>query len=105
MLRWIPIVGRMSIRDYFRLILAFAILITEPFFRFLFWVWPAGWSKKRYSQQKLKCNTSDLVEAFGYKCEDHFVQTKDGYILGVQRITAPAGTAGDNRQVNTCLFI
>lgn len=31
----------------------------------------------------------DLVRSAGYPCEDHEVETKDGYLLGVQRIPAP----------------
>ncbi|KAJ4830354.1 hypothetical protein Tsubulata_031791 [Turnera subulata] len=38
------------------------------------------------------CKT--IVEPFGYTCEEHTVTTKDGFILGMQRI--PAGKSGGN---------
>jgi len=33
----------------------------------------------------------ELIHSFGYKAEEHYVQTKDGYILGVHRIPPKEG--------------
>lgn len=89
MLRWIPIVGRMDFRDYLRLILAFSILITEPIFRFFVRLLPDVFTKGYDKCHGMKSTTTDSVECCGFKCQDHFVTTKDGYILGIHRITDP----------------
>jgi len=35
---------------------------------------------------RLNMNFMELAHHYGYKCEEHYVHTKDGYILGVHRI-------------------
>ena len=95
MLRWIPILGRMSIRDYFRLILAYVILITEPIFRFVVRLLPKAFTSGFDKHHGLKSNTAEFVESCGFKCQDHFVTTKDGYVLGIHRIIDPSIDAPD----------
>jgi lysosomal acid lipase/cholesteryl ester hydrolase len=89
MLRYVPIVGRMDFRDYLRLVITFIILITEPIFRFFVRLLPDICTRKSKDDQKfsMKSSTADFIESCGFKCSDHFVTTKDGYILGIHRIT------------------
>lgn len=94
--------------DYFRLFLAFTILIFEPLFRFAFKILPLGKllgyvqervngkqepSKTVSTIQHLK-NTGDFIAFRGFPFEPHFVTTEDGYILGLHRI--PAVKRGDH---------
>ncbi|XP_022148777.1 triacylglycerol lipase 1-like isoform X2 [Momordica charantia] len=41
------------------------------------------------SEQKTLC--SQLVEPAGYPCEEHKIQTKDGFLLGLQRVSSYDG--------------
>ncbi|XP_041364368.1 gastric triacylglycerol lipase-like [Gigantopelta aegis] len=43
-------------------------------------------------------NSTQLITSKGYPCENHYVETKDGFILNMQRI--PHGRTGTNQKVN-----
>ena len=107
MLASIPVIGRLRVRDYARLALAFAILVLEPLFRFLFnfipirhlleaiqsrLLRPASVAKSEPGTKKIERmlhgfkNTKEFVEFWGFPFEEHFVTTRDGYILALHRI-------------------
>ncbi|KAE9447158.1 hypothetical protein C3L33_20952, partial [Rhododendron williamsianum] len=39
----------------------------------------------------------DLIQRFDYPCSDHKVQTKDGYVLGLHRVSSVAGMLREQR--------
>ncbi|KAJ1340081.1 hypothetical protein BSLG_005292 [Batrachochytrium salamandrivorans] len=108
---YIPVLGRMSLGDYMRLIFAFFILIAEPVLRFIFWALPLRWladfvrSKltheppatipflasqvvdQRTEKHLLTLSTTeDFVSHWEFPFQTHYVTTKDGYILTLHRI-------------------
>lgn len=112
----IPILGRLSLSDYLRIILAFAFLICEPILRIVFAILPLTWASEKVSKQLgksfgptseikelnkngtfqdldndkeafLKLHTTEqLVQHRGLPFQTHYVTTKDGYILALHRI-------------------
>lgn len=64
---------------------------------------PAPWytsreedPKHNYVDPNWDRTTSEYIEAKGYRAEDHFVTTPDGYILGLHRIPAQSDGADNN---------
>ncbi|XP_043713736.1 triacylglycerol lipase 1 [Telopea speciosissima] len=49
---------------------------------------PEQWNLRR-SQSEGLC--AQLIQPSGYPCSEHTVQTKDGYVLALQRVSAQAG--------------
>jgi len=47
-----------------------------------------GWARhlKKYAEEDVKRNTTELIRSKGYPCEEYNVVTEDGFILGLQRI-------------------
>ncbi|TPX37502.1 hypothetical protein SmJEL517_g00727 [Synchytrium microbalum] len=113
---YIPVLGRLTIADYVRIALAFTFLITEPFIRLFFFLFPVAnvmnWLRKWFPQQPPDGSTpidylqtsEDFVRYWGFPFEPHYVTTKDGYIICLHRI--PHGrdslhsTNGSPRRLN-----
>ncbi|KAF1848801.1 alpha/beta-hydrolase, partial [Cucurbitaria berberidis CBS 394.84] len=108
----IPFLSRLHIREYFALVLSIFLIALESFIAVITLALPSpiinlcyrltrrlfnhlsSPSSKR-SRQKKKgvwssiANASDfteLCELYGYYCEEHVVQTGDGYLLGLHRL-------------------
>jgi lysosomal acid lipase/cholesteryl ester hydrolase len=108
----IPFLGRLHPYEYLALVLSFALLILEtfvrtvtlllptPIIRFLYRISRNAFNSlsspySRRARQKKKAVSSpiaqasdftELVELYGYSAEEHVVQTKDGYLLGLHRL-------------------
>ncbi len=121
----IPIVGRLRLRDYIRLCLAFLILVFEPLLRTVSrllplrrlqtFLTPTSKSLAKDEAESLQNieererlakteslfhglkNTEDFADFWGFACETHYVTTADGYILGLHRIPRAPGDS-DNGQ-------
>ncbi|KAL5117026.1 cholesterol esterase [Pleosporales sp. CAS-2024a] len=116
----IPFLSRLHIREYVALVLSIVLIVLESFIAVItlalptpvinlcyrltrrIWEQLSSPSSKR-SRQKNKdvwsaiANASDfteLCELYGYYCEEHIVQTGDGYLLGLHRLGWKAGEEG-----------
>jgi hypothetical protein len=69
----IPILGRLSLSDYTRLVFAFLFLLLEPILRILFAILPLRWVVDRIRKQ--------LSTLFGPLTEPNEEQKKLGWIL------------------------
>ncbi|KAJ3296616.1 hypothetical protein HK104_001442 [Borealophlyctis nickersoniae] len=101
---YIPVLGRLSLLDYFRLFFAFTLLFFEAVFRVIFAIFPplrwlanllvgTGYARKTKQQNPAVerslenlHNTEDFVRYWGYPFQHHYTTTKDGYILALHRI-------------------
>ncbi|OAL51601.1 alpha/beta-hydrolase [Pyrenochaeta sp. DS3sAY3a] len=108
----IPFLSRLHIREYFALLLSIILIILESFIAVITLALPtpiinfcyrltrrlfnhlSSPSSKRSRQKKKGVSTSianasdftELCELYGYYCEEHIVQTGDGYLLGLHRL-------------------
>ncbi|KAF1938745.1 alpha/beta-hydrolase [Clathrospora elynae] len=108
----IPFVSRLHIREYIALLLSICLIGLESFIAVITLALPTpiinfcyrltrrifnqlSSAASRRSRQKEKgvwssiANASDfteLCELYGYYCEEHIVQTGDGYLLGLHRL-------------------
>ncbi|KAK5170274.1 cholesterol esterase [Saxophila tyrrhenica] len=108
----IPFLGRLHPYEYLALLLSFVLLILETFIRTITLLLPTPIIRflyrasrnafnslsspySRRARQKNKGVSSpiaqasdftELVELYGYTAEEHVVQTKDGYLLGLHRL-------------------
>ncbi|ETS74043.1 hypothetical protein PFICI_13909 [Pestalotiopsis fici W106-1] len=108
----VPFIGRLNPAEYIALVGSFILVGLEAIIRILTLALPSsllqlfyGASRRLFNQftspQQKKAqerrksistsirNASDFVDlcaAFGYTAEEHVVQTKDGYLLGVHRL-------------------
>ncbi|KAK6335895.1 cholesterol esterase [Orbilia blumenaviensis] len=109
----VPLVGRLYFREYIALVLSFFLLTIEFLARIITLALPAPIINFLYSRSralfkllpstketdKIKKSSSEIVkkirdadgfvemcEIWGYEAEEHIVQTKDGYLLGLHRI-------------------
>jgi lysosomal acid lipase/cholesteryl ester hydrolase len=108
----IPFLSRLHVREYFALVLSIILIGLESFIAVITLALPTPiinlcyrltrhiWNKlssqsSKRSRQKKKAvwsaiaNASDfteLCELYGYYCEEHIVQTGDGYLLGLHRL-------------------
>ncbi|KAH7081448.1 Alpha/Beta hydrolase protein [Paraphoma chrysanthemicola] len=116
----IPFLSRLHIREYVALVLSIILIGLESFIAVItlalptpiinlcyrltrrIWNQLSSPSSKR-SRQKKKgvssaiANASDfteLCELYGYYCEEHIVQTGDGYLLGLHRLGWRNGEEG-----------
>lgn len=116
----IPFLSRLHIREYVALLLSIVLIGLESFIAVItlalptpiinlcyrltrrIWNQLSSPSSKR-SREKKKgvwsaiANASDfteLCELYGYYCEEHIVQTGDGYLLGVHRLGWKPGEEG-----------
>jgi lysosomal acid lipase/cholesteryl ester hydrolase len=116
----IPFLSRLHIREYFALLLSIFLIGLESFIAVITLALPTPvinlcyrltrhlWNKlssqssKRSRETKKGvwtaiANASDfteLCELYGYYCEEHIVQTGDGYLLGLHRLGWKAGEEG-----------
>ncbi|KAK3298388.1 Alpha/Beta hydrolase protein, partial [Chaetomium fimeti] len=108
----VPFLGRLNITEYVALVGSFLLVGLEAFVRIFTLALPssllelcygvsrrlfnrlASPAQKRAERRRKSISTSirnasdfvDLCAAFGYTAEEHVVQTKDGYLLGLHRL-------------------
>jgi lysosomal acid lipase/cholesteryl ester hydrolase len=116
----IPFLSRLHIREYVALVLSIILIGLESLIAVItlalptpiinlcyrltrrIWNQLSSPSSKRSRQRKKGvwsaiANASDfteLCELYGYYCEEHIVQTGDGYLLGLHRLGWKAGEEG-----------
>jgi len=116
----IPFLSRLHLREYLALFLSINLIILESFIAVITLALPTpiinlcyrltrrlfnylSSPSSRRSRQKKKgvwtaiANASDfteLCELYGYYCEEHIVQTGDGYLLGLHRLGWRSGEEG-----------
>ncbi|KAJ4298619.1 cholesterol esterase [Collariella sp. IMI 366227] len=76
----VPFLGRLNVTEYVALIGSFLLVGLEAFIRLFTLLLPISTSIRNAS------DFVDLCAAFGYTAEEHIVQTKDGYLLGLHRL-------------------
>ncbi|KAL7621352.1 cholesterol esterase [Parahypoxylon ruwenzoriense] len=108
----LPFLGRLNITEYVALVGSFFLVSLEAIIRVLTLALPSSLlnlfyrasrrlfnrltspAQKRAEQRRKSISTSirnasdfvDLCAMFGYTAEEHVVQTKDGYLLGIHRL-------------------
>ncbi|KAI0138208.1 alpha/beta-hydrolase [Hypoxylon sp. NC0597] len=108
----LPFLGRLDIAEYFALVGSFLLVGLEALIRVLTLALPSSLlnlfyrasrrlfnrlttpAQKRAEQRRKSISTSirnasdfvDLCAMFGYTAEEHVLQTKDGYLLGIHRL-------------------
>ncbi|KAI1101501.1 alpha/beta-hydrolase [Jackrogersella minutella] len=108
----LPFLGRLDIVEYIALIGSFLLVGLEAFVRVLTLALPSSLlnlfyrasrrlfnrlttpAQKRAEQRRKSISTSirnasdfvDLCAMYGYTAEEHVLQTKDGYLLGIHRL-------------------
>ncbi|KAH6628502.1 Alpha/Beta hydrolase protein [Chaetomium tenue] len=113
----VPFLGRLNITEYVALVGSFLLVGLEAFIRIFTLALPssllelcygvsrrlfnrlASPAQKRAERRRKSISTSirnasdfvDLCAAFGYTAEEHVVQTKDGYLLGLHRLAWKKG--------------
>jgi lysosomal acid lipase/cholesteryl ester hydrolase len=113
----LPFIGRLSWREYAALVLGFLFIALERLIRLVIFFLPRSvidWFYDRSrnlfdvfgsvgnrqprteedvtSDKILKARDfGELCALFGYAFEEHIVRTKDGYLLGMHRISSPKG--------------
>ncbi|KAF8586837.1 alpha/beta-hydrolase [Ramaria rubella] len=116
----IPVIGRLFLREYTSLLLGFLLLILEAFIRIvtiglpapvLMWFYDhsknlfnfLGPPYKLYSSPKERAlverirtatDFETLCSIYDYYPEEHIVQTRDGYMLGLHRLPNKKGERG-----------
>ncbi|WPH05076.1 putative lipase c16a3.12c [Acrodontium crateriforme] len=119
----LPFLGRLHLYEYLALIASFALLFLETFVRTITLLLPSPIIKVCYRLSRAAFNALsspytrrarnrkksvsspiaqahdfvELCELFGYSAEEHIVQTRDGYLLGVHRL---ANKRGEEDPVN-----
>ncbi|KAJ2543331.1 hypothetical protein EV175_005986, partial [Coemansia sp. RSA 1933] len=110
---YIPFFSRLSLSEYQGLVTAALFFIVEKLLRVVLLVvpinlvidhlpeWLFSWFKipqllgtnKEAEGEFLDDFNSfaEIMEYWGYPYEDHLVETRDGFLLGVHRITGPRG--------------
>jgi len=120
----IPFIGRLHPVEYLALVLSFLLTFAELFIRTITLLLPATVIKFCYRASRSAFNAlsspysrrararkksvssplahasdfSELCELYGYTAEEHVVQTKDGFLLGLHRLASRPGEEG--RRVN-----
>lgn len=117
----IPFLSRLHLREYFALVLSIVLIALESFIAVITLALPtpiinacyritrrlfnqlSSPSSRRSRAQKKDvwsaiANAGDfaeLCELYGYYCEEHIVQTGDGYLLGLHRLGWKRGEEGE----------
>ncbi|KAJ4367886.1 cholesterol esterase [Didymella sp. IMI 355093] len=117
----IPFLGRLHLREYFALVLSILLIALESVIAVITLALPTpvinacynitrrlfnqlSSPSSRRSRNRKKdvwtaiANASDfteLCELYGYYCEEHIVQTGDGYLLGLHRLGWKRGEEGE----------
>ncbi|AEO65188.1 uncharacterized protein THITE_21868, partial [Thermothielavioides terrestris NRRL 8126] len=76
----VPFLGRLNPSEYVALVGSFLLVGLEAFIRVFTLALPISTSIRNAS------DFVDLCATFGYTAEEHVVQTKDGYLLGLHRL-------------------
>ncbi|KAH7037348.1 Alpha/Beta hydrolase protein [Microdochium trichocladiopsis] len=113
----LPFLGRLNITEYVALVGSFVLVGLEALIRILTLALPSplvnlfyrlsrrlfnrfrSAAEKKAAERKRNIHTSirnasdfvDMCAMFGYTAEEHVVQTKDGYLLGVHRLAWKKG--------------
>ncbi|KAL2269583.1 hypothetical protein VTJ83DRAFT_1767 [Remersonia thermophila] len=121
----VPFLGRLNIAEYVALIGSFLLVGLEAFIRIFTLALPTSLrdlcyrisrrlfnrfttpAEKRAGRRRQSISTSirnasdfvDLCAMYGYTAEEHVVQTKDGYLLGLHRLAWRKGE--ENTRVNS----
>ncbi|KAF9653846.1 lipase [Thelephora ganbajun] len=113
---YIPLIGRLSPREYFALFFGFIFLGIEMLVRLViiillprpvtswFYQETRAIYTRRYPQRakrsddrrqvnriRTAADFGDLCSIWGYEFEEHVMLTKDGYLLGLHRLCTPKG--------------
>jgi lysosomal acid lipase/cholesteryl ester hydrolase len=113
---YIPLIGRLSPREYFVLFFGFIFLGIEMLVRLVVTILlprPAtAWfyrrsrdiyskvhpdevkrsdERKQVNRIRTAVDFGDLCSIWGYEFEEHIILTKDGYLLGLHRLCTPKG--------------
>ena len=117
----IPFLGRLHLREYFALILSILLIALESVIAVITLALPtpiinacyritrrlfnqlSSPSSRRSRDRKKDVwaaianagDFSELCELYGYYCEEHIVQTGDGYLLGLHRLGWKRGEEGE----------
>ncbi|KAG7090991.1 hypothetical protein E1B28_010058 [Marasmius oreades] len=107
---WIPLIGRLSVREYLALLLGFMFIAFEGLIRIVVLLLPKpiiNWlykrsrslydaygpkrrvkpADKKLADKILRARDfAELCALYGYTPEEHVVLTKDGYLLGLHRL-------------------
>lgn len=88
----IPVLGRLTIWDYYSLCLAFVLSFLERVVRVVLVFLPSFLLKAgdRVSRLESLSTVKELAEYWGYEFEEHIVSTTDGYFLGLHRLPSPS---------------
>lgn len=121
----VPFLGRLTFLEYFSLVASFALVILEVFVRTVTLLLPtpiirvlyrlsrnafnslsSPYSRRARNRKKAVSSPIahahdfvELCELYGYYAEEHVVQTKDGYLLGVHRLAWRRGE--EDQRVNS----
>lgn len=121
----VPFLGRLNVTEYTALVSSFFLVILEAIIRILTLALPNSLltlfyrasrrlfnkftspAQKRAEERKKSVSTSireasdfvELCRLFGYTAEEHVFQTKDGYLLGLHRISHRPGE--EDQKVNS----
>lgn len=117
----IPFLGRLHLREYFALVLSILLIVLESVIAVITLALPTPIIKACYnitrrlfnqlsspSSRRSRARKKDvwsaianagdfteLCELYGYYCEEHIVQTGDGYLLGLHRLGWKQGEEGE----------
>lgn len=117
----IPFLGRLHLREYFALVLSILLIALESVIAVITLALPTPIIKACYSITRRLFNQlsspssrrsrarkkdvwsaianagdfTELCELYGYYCEEHIVQTGDGYLLGLHRLGWKHGEEGE----------
>ncbi|KAJ2784559.1 cholesterol esterase [Coemansia javaensis] len=119
---YIPFVSRLSPSEYRGLLTAALFFVVEKILRVILLVFPAGlvadrlpdWvfsafriplvfgADKEVESELLDDFNSfaEIMDHWGYPHEDHLVETRDGFVLGIHRITGPRAAGDDDDDDN-----
>lgn len=98
----VPVLGRLGVRDYVAVILGFLFMLLETVLRVCTYLLPSRVLKLFYDLSSRfvakpaertmmhvvqdAAGFTEIAEAFGYEAQEHIVETRDGYLLGLHRI-------------------
>lgn len=120
-----PVLGRLRSHEYSAILFGFVVVVAETFLtgiisilpkaviqwfydrsRFIFHL-VVGPPKPKTEEQRLSDRIrrardfEKLCEIFGYAFEEHVIQTKDGYLLGLHRLCVKRGEQRSRMGVST----
>ena len=105
----IPIVSRLSFRDYLRIAWALSILVTESILRLIMLIVPASWlhwfnTRRarlfRDGEVNVIEDAMEMIKRRGFQAELHTCTTQDGYLLVMHRIPGKASSEDVPRRLS-----